>query len=173
MVGAFIQETGIIEIIDEMIPQTSNNNSAHFTHGQVVALMIINGLGYTSRPLYMTHQYFLKKDVETILGFEFNPEWFNDDVIGRTLDALFEYGLTPLFSELSFNVMKILGRKVGMFHIPLEFASLCLFRHLFLFFFGIWDLLWLVFSFFLVTFYSALNDYAAGNSRLGSNFLCC
>ena len=63
MVGAFIQETGIIETIDEMIPKTSNNNSAHFTHGQVVALMIINGLGYTSRPLYMTHQYFLKKDI--------------------------------------------------------------------------------------------------------------
>ena len=117
MVGAFIKESGIIETIDEMIPKTSNNNSAHFTHGQVVALMVINGIGYTSRPLYMTHQYFKKKDVETILGLEFKPEWFNDDVIGRTLDALFEYGVTPLFSELSFNVMKFLGRKVGSVNI--------------------------------------------------------
>ena len=93
MVGAFIRETGIMEKIDEMIPKLSNNTSFHFSHGQVVALMIINGLGYTSKPLYMCHEYFRKKDVETILGFEFKPEWFNDDVIGRTLDAMFEYGL--------------------------------------------------------------------------------
>ncbi len=117
LVGAFIKGSGIIETIDEKIPKTSNCNNAHFTHGQVVALMIINGLGHPSRPLYMTHQYFRKKDVETILGFEFKPEWFNDDVIGRTLDVLFEYGLTPLFSELSFNVMKYLGRKVSSVNI--------------------------------------------------------
>lgn len=79
--------------------------------------MIINGLGYTSKPLYMCHEYFRKKDVETILGFEFKPEWFNDDVIGRTLDAMFEYGLTPLFSELAFNVLNFLGRKVSSVNI--------------------------------------------------------
>ena len=117
MVGVFIRETGIIEKIDEMIPKTSHNNSAHFTHGQVVALMILNGLGYTSRPLYMCHEYFRKKDVETILGFEFKPEWFNDDVIGRTLDAMYEYGLTPLFSELAFKVLNFLGIKVSSVNI--------------------------------------------------------
>ena len=100
MVGAFLRETGIMEKIDEMIPKLSNNTSFHFSHGQVVALMIINGLGYTSKSLYMCHEYFRKKDVETILGFK-----FNDDVIGRTLDAMFEYGLTPLFSELAFKVL--------------------------------------------------------------------
>ena len=117
MVGAFIRETGIMEKIDEMIPKLSNNTSFHFSHGQVVALMIINGLGYTSKPLYMCHEYFRKKDVETILGFKFKPEWFNDDVIGRTLDAMFEYGLTPLFSELAFKVLNFLGRKVSSVNI--------------------------------------------------------
>lgn len=57
LVGAFIRESGIIEMIDSRIPKTSNNQG-HFTHGQVVALMIINGLGYTtSRLRVFIHTY--------------------------------------------------------------------------------------------------------------------
>ena len=98
LVGTFIQESGIIEMIDSRIPKTSNNHG-HLTHGQVVALMILNGLGYTTRPLYMSNTFFDAKDVEAMLGIEYDASWFNDDVIGRTMDALYEYGLTPLFSD--------------------------------------------------------------------------
>jgi len=112
LVGAFIRETGIIEKIDSMIPKLSNN-PGNFTHGEVVALMILNGLGYTSRPLYMTHTFFEAKDVEAMLGIEYESSWFNDDVIGRTMDEMYEYGLTPLFSDLALTIMKSLGRKIG------------------------------------------------------------
>ena len=116
LVGAFIRESGIIEMIDSRIPKTSNNHG-HFTHGQVVALMILNGLGYTTRPLYMSNRFFEARDVEAMLGIEYDQSWFNDDVIGRTMDALYEYGLTPLFSELSLGIMKSLGRKIGSVNI--------------------------------------------------------
>ena len=116
LVGTFIQESGIIEMIDSRIPKTSNNHG-HLTHGQVVALMILNGLGYTTRPLYMSNTFFDAKDVEAMLGIEYDASWFNDDVIGRTMDALYEYGLTPLFSELSLGIMKSLGRKIGSVNI--------------------------------------------------------
>lgn len=112
LVGTFIQESGIIEMIDSRIPKTSNNHG-HLTHGQVVALMILNGLGYTTRPLYMSNTFFDAKDVEAMLGIEYDASWFNDDVIGRTMDALYEYGLTPLFSEISLGIMNSLGRKIG------------------------------------------------------------
>lgn len=111
LVGAFIRESKIIEYIDLVIPKRSNHK-AHFTHGEVVALMILNGLGYTSRPLYMCSSYFDAKDVKAILGIEFEAEWFNDDVIGRTMDALYSYGLTDLFSQISMGIMAYLGRKV-------------------------------------------------------------
>ena len=112
LVGAFIRETGIIEKIDSMIPKLSNN-PGNFTHGEVVALMILNGLGYTSRPLYMTHTFFEAKDVEAMLGIEYESSWFNDDVIGRTMDEMYEYGLTPLFSDLALTIMKSLGPYMG------------------------------------------------------------
>lgn len=116
LVGAFIRESRIIEIIDELIPKTSNR-TAHFTHGEVVALMIINGLGYTSRPIYMCHRFFDTKDVKAILGIDFKPEWFNDDVIGRTMDALYSYGLTDIFSHLSLAIMSYLDRKISTVNI--------------------------------------------------------
>ena len=116
LVGAFIQETGIIEKIDSRLPKISNN-AGHFTHGQVVALMILNGLGYTTRPLYMSNTFFEARDVEAMLGIEYQKAWFNDDVIGRTMDALYEYGLTPLFSELALGIMDTLGRKIGSVNI--------------------------------------------------------
>ena len=40
LAGAFIRECGLIEKIDSLIPKESNN-AGHFTHGQVVALMIL------------------------------------------------------------------------------------------------------------------------------------
>ena len=116
LAGAFIRECGLIEKIDSIIPKESNN-AGHFTHGQVVALMILNGLGYTTRPLYMRNTFFDAKDVEAMLEFEYHSSWFNDDVIGRTMDAMYRYGLTPLFSELALNIMNTLGCKVGSVNI--------------------------------------------------------
>ena len=116
LAGAFIRECGLIDKIDSLIPKESNN-AGHFTYGQVVALMILNGLGYTTRPLYMSNTFFDAKDVETMLEFEYHSSWFNDDVIGRTMDAMYRYGLTPLFSELAVNIMNTLGCKVGSVNI--------------------------------------------------------
>ena len=116
LTGAFIRECGLIDKIDSLIPKESNN-AGHFTYGQVVALMILNGLGYTTRPLYMSNTFFDAKDVETMLEFEYHSSWFNDDVIGRTMDAMYRYGLTPLFSELALNIMNTLGCKVGSVNI--------------------------------------------------------
>ena len=75
LAGAFIRECGLIEKIDSLIPKESNN-VGHFTHGQVVALMILNGLGYTTRPLYMSNTFFDAKDVEAMLEFEYRSSWY-------------------------------------------------------------------------------------------------
>ena len=67
LVGAFIRESGIIEMIGSRIPKTSNNQG-YFTHGQVVALMIINGLGYTTSRLRVfihTYNYYLHRSIKT------------------------------------------------------------------------------------------------------------
>lgn len=110
LVGAYNQEAGIIEKIDSRLPQASST-SGHLTHGQIVALMILNVLGYTTRPLHMAHNFFEAKDVAAMLGIEFQSAWLNDDVIDRTMDDLYNYGLTPLLSQISSDILQDLGCK--------------------------------------------------------------
>lgn len=110
LVGTFMHECGLIDLIDRLIPKKSHNQG-HFSYGEVVALMILNGLGYTSKPLYLTHEFFKNKDVEAMLGINFQMEWFNDDIIGRTMDVIHEYGITDLFTALSMQILEYLGKK--------------------------------------------------------------
>ncbi len=109
LAGAFIRETGIIEAIDLMIPETGNNPGP-LTHGQVAALLILNGFGGAAPR--MGSSFFEDKDAEAMLGIKFENAWYNDDVIAHTLDALRQYGLTPLFSRIASEVMKRLGCKI-------------------------------------------------------------
>jgi transposase len=43
---------------------------------------------------------------EKLLGEDIAPSAINDDVVGRTLDAIYEYGATELFNEITLHVMK-------------------------------------------------------------------
>ncbi|WP_406547199.1 IS1634 family transposase [Succinimonas sp.] len=110
LVGAFIRETGIIESIDSMVPESSDNPGP-LTHGQVAALLILNWFGGADP--HLKSSFFEARDAEAILGITFDNSWYNDDVIAHTLDALHASGLTPLFSRIASEVMKRLGCKIG------------------------------------------------------------
>ena len=53
LVAVAIDSLKLIERIDKRLPLPQNSD-ANLTHGQRVKAMIINGLGYTSSPLYLT-----------------------------------------------------------------------------------------------------------------------
>lgn len=112
LVMAIIQDLGIIEKIDELLPSADH---AKTTHGQRLAAMILNGLGFIDTRLYMFSHFFDNKPVERLLGEELNAEHFNDDALGRTLDAIYEYGVSKLFGTLALSIgkqEKLLGRSV-------------------------------------------------------------
>jgi len=48
----------------------------------------------------------MKIPVEHLLGEGVSADDLNDDVIGRTLDAIFDYGPTEFFNEITFHIMK-------------------------------------------------------------------
>ena len=43
---------------------------------------------------------------EKLLGKDILPADLNDDVVGRTLDAIYKYGATELFNEISLQIMR-------------------------------------------------------------------
>jgi len=114
LVAAAIDTLKLVERIDKRLPIPDNRDS-HVTHGQRVKAMIINGLGYTTHPLYLSPKFFEGKDLTRLIGTGVEAVHLNDHALGRTLDALFAYGTTKLFAEIAFEVGQergLLGQSV-------------------------------------------------------------
>jgi transposase len=80
LVAGIIDEIGIVEIINE---QVSIERGEIVTAGQVVKAIILNGLGFVSRALYLFPQFFEDKATEHLLGEGIEAKHLNDDKIGR------------------------------------------------------------------------------------------
>ena len=63
--------------------------------------MIINGLGFTQSPIYLSHHFFEGKAMAVLFEEGIKHEHFNDDALARTLDAIYDYGVTELFAEIA------------------------------------------------------------------------
>lgn len=86
--------------------------------------MLLNGLGYVDRPLYMCTEYYGKLPCERLLGEGVLPEHLNDDALGRKLDAIYEHGPTELFSNIVFEVMRLQRWHTHFLHIDTTSFSL-------------------------------------------------
>ena len=103
IVVGFIDEIGIVELINQNL---GVDNREKITTGQVIKALILNGLGMVSRPLYLFSQFFEDKAIEKLLGTGINSEYLNDDKIGLLMDGIYKLGLTNLFIEIGFLVIK-------------------------------------------------------------------
>ena len=97
IVSTICDEIGIQEKLDSLIP---HNPFVKMTLGECVKLMIINGLGFTSRPLYLEAQFFESRPVQRFLGRDCLTE-INDDRLGRALDQCYNFGCDRLFAILA------------------------------------------------------------------------
>ena len=97
IVSQICDEIGIVEKIDSLIPPDPQKK---ITLGECVKLMVINGLGFTSRPLYLEAQFFESRPVNRFLKKECSKS-INDDRLGRALDQIFDFGCDKLFSSLA------------------------------------------------------------------------
>ncbi len=94
IIAGIIDEIGIVEIINEQLgikPQEKLNS------GIIVKSIILNAMGFVSRPLYLFPQFFNDKATEHLFGAGIYPEDFNDDKIGRVMDKLYKIGLSNIF----------------------------------------------------------------------------
>jgi hypothetical protein len=62
--------------------------------------MVINGLGFTSRPLYLEAQFFSSRPVGHFLSKDCENA-INDGRLRRTLNKLFSYGCDPIFASVA------------------------------------------------------------------------
>jgi transposase len=71
--------------------------------------MVLNGLGFANQPLYLRPHFFEDKPVERLLGKGIKAEYLNDDVMGRTLDKLYSYGINRIYTTAAAQAVQRLG----------------------------------------------------------------
>jgi transposase len=114
LVAATIDDLNLIDKIDQILP-LSQDNGVKATMGQRVAAMILNGLGFINNRLYIFPEFLSNKPVERLLGQGVSYEHFNDDALGRCLDAIYENGPTNTLSSIAFQIgleKKLLGKSI-------------------------------------------------------------
>lgn len=97
IVAGMCNKIGLIETIDEQIGERERKVSV----GQAVQAMVLNGLGFVGRPLYLTPEFFANKPIDVLIGAGIKAADLNDDSLGRALDEVFEHGVTELFVSVA------------------------------------------------------------------------
>ncbi|MBD2181897.1 IS1634 family transposase [Planktothrix sp. FACHB-1355] len=103
IVAGIIDAIGLVETINELIGE---EKAEKVSPGHTVKAMILNGLGFVSRPLYMFPQFFETIACEHLIGAGVKPEYLNDDKLGRVMDKLFIKGLDGIFLNIALNAIK-------------------------------------------------------------------
>ena len=114
IIAGIIDEIEIGKIINE---QLGEERSEIVSSGVIIKAIIINGLGFLSRPLYLFPQFFEDKATEHLLGKGILPEHLNDDKIGRVMDKCYKYGISKLFLLIALAAVKKYQIKLNYSHL--------------------------------------------------------
>ena len=107
LIAGMVDELGLPELIDTVI--TQDHEQRVVSVGQCVKAMILNGLGFVNRALYLMPHFFKDKPVERLLGEGIEAEHLNDDTLGRALDAIYAYDPKKLYGQLAAQSAKRFG----------------------------------------------------------------
>ncbi len=114
LVAGIIDEIGIVDTINESVGIEAGEI---VSAGVVVKAIILNGLGFVSRPVYLFPQFFQGKATEHLLGKGIKAEHLNDDKIGRVMDKLYGQGLTNIFLSIALAAVKKYGISTEYAHL--------------------------------------------------------
>jgi transposase len=113
IVAGVCKVAGIAEWLDKQAGEQRRQVSV----GTATVAMILNGLGFSNRQLYLVPQFFENKPVEHLLGEGITADMLNDDCLGRTLDWIYEHDPTTLFAGLAYQARQRFGIKAENIHI--------------------------------------------------------
>jgi transposase len=112
LVAEVCREIGVADWLDEQEP----GNRQQVSVGTATVAMVLNGLGFSNRRLYLVPQFFADKPVDHLLGPGVMAQDLNDDCLGRTLDWLYAHDVTRLFAGVALRARRAFGIEVGRLH---------------------------------------------------------
>jgi len=114
IISGICDEIGLVDVINKIVPQDPSMN---LSIGTRVKAMVINGLGFTGRPLYLTPQFFEKRPVGLLVGENATAADLNDDALGRALDAICESNAEFIFSAIAKRAIDVYKVKTKTRHL--------------------------------------------------------
>ena len=128
LISGMIDELGIVENIDKLIPSQSEDKK--LSHGELVKAMILNGLGYVNKQLYLVSTFFHDNPLDMLFKRDIKAEWINNDALGRTLDKIYEYDVSKPYEQIAFdaiNRLELVGDTIHLdstsFHLDGEYKD--------------------------------------------------
>jgi transposase len=112
IVAGVCREIGLAPYLDALDTHAHERVSV----GTAVVAMLLNGLGFSNRRLYLTPQFFANKPIERLLGPGILAEDLNDDCLGRALDWVAAHDPTALFAGIAQHARQRFGVKVEQLH---------------------------------------------------------
>lgn len=113
IVAGICHEIGLIEQINQAVGSSDRKVSC----GAAVQAMVLNALGFTSRALYLVPQYLHNKPVDILVASGLTADDFNDDTLGRSLDHLYEAGVTEAFAKVAVHALEVYGIEHHFYHL--------------------------------------------------------
>jgi transposase len=113
IVAGICREIGLAEYLDGLAGPTQQQVSI----GTAAVAMILNGLGFSNRRLYLVSQFFATKPVEHLLGPGITAEMLHDDCLGRTLEWLYDHDPTALFAGIARQARQRFGLAARQVHV--------------------------------------------------------
>lgn len=113
IVAGVCKEIGLAEWMGSRAGESGRKVSV----GTATVAMVLNGLGFSNRRLYLVPQFFANKPVEVLLGEGIKAEDLNDDCLGRTLDWIYEQDPTKLFAAIARRAREVFGIQSRQVHV--------------------------------------------------------
>jgi len=105
--AAYCRKMNLIPIIDYLVP-----SQMELSPGVAVQALVLDTLSGRS-PLYRVQEFWEQEDRALLLGPDVQPSLFNDNNLGRALDAIFEAGPARIITEVGIHIAKEFGLDVS------------------------------------------------------------
>lgn len=113
IVAGICREIGLVEEVNQQVGQSDRKVSS----GRAIQAMVLNALGFVSRALYLMPDYLGNKPVDLLIDPGLSAEDFNDDSLGRSLDDLYQQGVTEVFARVASRALGVYGIEHRFVHL--------------------------------------------------------
>ena len=117
IVAGVCREIGLAEWLDGQDAQSHERGGV----GTATVAMILTGLGFSNRRLYLVPQFFANTPLERLLGPGITAEDLNDECLGRALDWLYAHDPTTLFAGIALRARRAFG--IRAHQVPVDTTS--------------------------------------------------